>query len=962
MKNKMRDYLHLKEYGQFSVSTLDLYQKEYDLGRRSLLDLLTAQNDFINSKKQIIHSEMDIIFSQFRVLDGLGVLVLAITHDDKDLYARVGLNGYEGEKDDELNILLDSDKDIIADDLDASPSTISKDRLDQYGNNPNDENIATSKVYGIFSYTSTSSDELNKASKDKLKDMIGDLEFFDANLTYIDISTHSSHVDNKKPAITQKRAETFKKIFIDNGINKDFITISDHGVESPLYSSDKDLNSRIEITIKEMKPPIIATEEANTTQENNESNASADAGAWGAGVATDWSAGISDLMSGDTKEDALQDETVDAVTQSDEINIELPENKKVDLGYAMMQPEPTYEEFIKTKYRVEDINLVESIAKDEYSEEFIKDIERKHGKKFVEQNVSTLLTPDENASVITEIENNITAVIEKEADVVSTQIKESSKNIIDHNISENINFVKAIYIVTLSSQKSAEAILNSLKYDHLELQESSKGKFSIIRRITENEDATKILKDVKSRFKDAWMVDTAVQNIEPLNTEKIVIEDKNISKEKVVDVKAKAEDKNISKEKVVDIKVKAEDKNISKEKVVDVKAKAEDKNISKEKVVDVKAKAEDKNISKEKVVDVKDKAKEKAQQDKNLTKQRSRVEVDNDQNISSLFVQAIYVVTVSSRKAAEDVLKTLKYNYLELQESNGKFSVIKRVSVDENASKILQDIKKRFKDAWIVSETPPEKDQNISYKKEPISDVDEIETENIVVEDKISYKDENHSEEVVVQSQNSKQVKIVPEIKKEPKEIKPIIEPKQVVEQNVKFVKAIYIATVSSKKSADELINSLKYQNLELKEERAGKFTIIKRLKDGENAAEILKEIKVKYKDAWMVDTTPITSNQVKVDKAQNDTALKDLNDNSDIYVKAAYLMTVATKEKAQELVNACKKNLEYKHLDILENNSGAFSVVRRIKNSENAKDIIDEIRKNFKDAWLVQSEKKIED
>lgn len=46
----------LYKYYEFSLETLENYKDEYDMGRRTLLDLLTAQNDLINSKSQIINA------------------------------------------------------------------------------------------------------------------------------------------------------------------------------------------------------------------------------------------------------------------------------------------------------------------------------------------------------------------------------------------------------------------------------------------------------------------------------------------------------------------------------------------------------------------------------------------------------------------------------------------------------------------------------------------------------------------------------------------------------------------------------------------------------------------------------------------------------------------------------------------------------------------------------------------
>ena len=84
--------IHLKDYKKYSLKTLTLYSKEYDLGRRSLLDLLSAQNDFIRSKAQIITTEYSLLFSKYRILDAMGRLVDTVLGDKNIAYNNVNLN------------------------------------------------------------------------------------------------------------------------------------------------------------------------------------------------------------------------------------------------------------------------------------------------------------------------------------------------------------------------------------------------------------------------------------------------------------------------------------------------------------------------------------------------------------------------------------------------------------------------------------------------------------------------------------------------------------------------------------------------------------------------------------------------------------------------------------------------------------------------------------------------------
>ena len=82
----------LKEYKKYAVNTLRLYSKEYDMGKRSLLDLLSAQNDLINAKSQIVKTRYDYIFAKYRILDAMGLTIDYITKKMPEIYGQVNLS------------------------------------------------------------------------------------------------------------------------------------------------------------------------------------------------------------------------------------------------------------------------------------------------------------------------------------------------------------------------------------------------------------------------------------------------------------------------------------------------------------------------------------------------------------------------------------------------------------------------------------------------------------------------------------------------------------------------------------------------------------------------------------------------------------------------------------------------------------------------------------------------------
>lgn len=106
---------HLKRYEATSSKTLELYQKEYDLGRRTLLDLLVAQNDHVAAQSQIVRAENDLLFSHYRILDAMGSMVQNVLGSKADAVTqKVGLNVLDSrlDNDDNVETLIFADRKI----------------------------------------------------------------------------------------------------------------------------------------------------------------------------------------------------------------------------------------------------------------------------------------------------------------------------------------------------------------------------------------------------------------------------------------------------------------------------------------------------------------------------------------------------------------------------------------------------------------------------------------------------------------------------------------------------------------------------------------------------------------------------------------------------------------------------------------------------------------------------------
>jgi len=126
----------LKDYSSYAEETMVLYKEEYNLGRRTLLDLLTAQNDVINSREQIIRTQYNKLLAKYRILDAMGLLISTVIGSANDYTSKVNLvsNTYNAKK--VLNIDSDYDHDNVVNDLDLCDNSKKDAKVKVWGCKP----------------------------------------------------------------------------------------------------------------------------------------------------------------------------------------------------------------------------------------------------------------------------------------------------------------------------------------------------------------------------------------------------------------------------------------------------------------------------------------------------------------------------------------------------------------------------------------------------------------------------------------------------------------------------------------------------------------------------------------------------------------------------------------------------------------------------------------------------------
>lgn len=256
---KLRDQLkHLQDYKNFSLKTLTLYSKEYDLGRRSLLDLLSAQNDFIASKAQIINTEYSMLFAKYRILDAMGTLVSTIAGNTDVIYANVGLGSKAPENSDILPVSYDIDKDLIVDEIDICNNSRSDKMRSLYGCKSIFDDTKRIERYSGFLFESDSS-KLTQNGQDKLNSLIIQVEPYGWKSLKFDVL---GNVDSETMTqaemilLSQQRAQTIKDKLIAAGALETNITTHAKENKAPMFSNEHsssvDLNNRADIIVKKL--------------------------------------------------------------------------------------------------------------------------------------------------------------------------------------------------------------------------------------------------------------------------------------------------------------------------------------------------------------------------------------------------------------------------------------------------------------------------------------------------------------------------------------------------------------------------------------------------------------------------------------------------------------------------------------------------------------------------------------
>lgn len=87
-KDRLAEQLkYLKQHRDFSKKTLDAYNEEFSLGKRTLLDVLDVKNEYYLSRKAYIDAQYAEVLAKYRVIENVGNLAKMVSVTSKDVLA-----------------------------------------------------------------------------------------------------------------------------------------------------------------------------------------------------------------------------------------------------------------------------------------------------------------------------------------------------------------------------------------------------------------------------------------------------------------------------------------------------------------------------------------------------------------------------------------------------------------------------------------------------------------------------------------------------------------------------------------------------------------------------------------------------------------------------------------------------------------------------------------------------------
>ncbi|MEA3373639.1 MAG: TolC family outer membrane protein [Campylobacterota bacterium] len=239
----MRQIRCLNLHANLSKQTSSSYAQEYQLGRRSLLDLLNVELEFNNARQQVATAEKDLLFTRYRILEAVGLLHYALQTNvaekvEAPLGEELAFNVLEIE-DLALYGELDEFIDINSVCSVAHPEIehtlyVAEEEPEKEETLVVEETSTGAKLTIEHAHFAFGSAELSEATKKHIAVVAKMAEESPDKVLEVHAYTDSIGSELYNQYLSEKRAENAQKALIENGISQERIVIYGKGETNPI--------------------------------------------------------------------------------------------------------------------------------------------------------------------------------------------------------------------------------------------------------------------------------------------------------------------------------------------------------------------------------------------------------------------------------------------------------------------------------------------------------------------------------------------------------------------------------------------------------------------------------------------------------------------------------------------------------------------------------------------------------
>ncbi|GHE22864.1 TolC family outer membrane protein [Halomonas urumqiensis] len=239
---RLREQLdYLNQHRQSIDRVRGAYQQQFDIGERTLLDVLDSENEFFEASRAFVNAEYDVALADARTLAAMGQLMqtLDVVGDDMPTLSEMGSDG------------VDLDPDSIC----PTEGPMGYTLADFTGGDAPAPTRAPDITMSADALFAINSAELSAEARGELTELASQIRGRN-DLVRIFIAGHADTTGNDaiNDPLSQDRADSVASHLVSQGVRRELIQTEGYGSREPVATNDtvegRRQNRRVEVTLE----------------------------------------------------------------------------------------------------------------------------------------------------------------------------------------------------------------------------------------------------------------------------------------------------------------------------------------------------------------------------------------------------------------------------------------------------------------------------------------------------------------------------------------------------------------------------------------------------------------------------------------------------------------------------------------------------------------------------------------